>query len=72
MNYPTKKDLKNAAAADTWKFPKNIDLASLESEIDELDFVKFESAPVELSKLSYVVKNEVVKKTLYYELPKKN
>ena len=50
----------------------NVDLASLRAEIDKLDIGKLETAPVSLSKLSYVVKNEVIKKTEYNELVIKN
>ena len=70
-NYVTKADLKNAAGVDTSKFAKKVNLVSLKSEIDKLDIDKLETAPVDLSKLRDVVKNEVVKKTLYDELVKK-
>ena len=33
-NYATKADLNNAAGADTSKFAKKVDLASLESNVD--------------------------------------
>ena len=46
-------------------------LSSLRSKIDKLDIGKLEITPVNLSKLSDVVKNEVVKKTEYDELVKK-
>ena len=61
--YATKEDLKNATGVDTSKFIKKFDLASLKSEIDKLDIDKLETTQVDLSKLSDVVKNEVVKKT---------
>ena len=57
----TKKDLKNATSVDTSRFAKKDDLASLKLEIDELDIGKLESIPVDLSKLSVVVK-EVLKR----------
>ena len=38
-------------------------LASLKSEIEELDANKLKPTPTDLSKLSDVVKNDVVKKT---------
>ena len=47
------------------------DLASLKSEIDKLDIRKLETTPADLSKLSNVVKNEAIKKTVYDELVKK-
>ena len=36
-DYATKEDLKNAASGDTSKFPKKFDLASLKSNVDNLD-----------------------------------
>ena len=42
--------------------PKKDDLASLKSEVDELDIVKLKPTPADLSKLCNVVKNNVVKK----------
>ena len=67
-NYATKAYLKNAAAIDTSKFAKKVDLGGLKSEIDKLDIDKWETTPVDLSKLSDVVKSEVVKKTVNDEL----
>ena len=43
-------------------------LASLKTEVDKLDIDKLVPVPVDLSKLSYVVKNDVVKKTAYNTL----
>ena len=56
---------------DTLKFTKKVDLVSLKSEIDKLDIGKLETTPIDLSRLSDVVKNEIVKKTEYNELAKK-
>ena len=53
-NYVTKSDLKNAAAVKS-NFAEKSDLASLKSEIDELDIGTLETTPVELSKPSDVV-----------------
>ena len=44
-------------------FPTN--LSNLISKVDKLDVDKLVSVPVELSKLSDVVKNDVVKKDAY-------
>ena len=44
---------------------------NLKSEVDKLDIGKLETNRTDLSKLSNVVKNEVVKKTEYDELVKK-
>ena len=70
-NYATKSDLKNAAGVVTLKFANKADLASLKSKIDKLDLDELETTPVDSSKLSDVVKNEVVKKAVYDELVKK-
>ena len=37
------------------------DLSSLKSKVDQLDIGKFETTPVDFSKLSNVVKNNAVK-----------
>ena len=61
-NYATKTDLKNATHVDTSSFALKPNLANLKSEVDKLDFDKLGPVPVDLSKLSDVVKNDVVKK----------
>ena len=71
-NYATKADLKNATGADTLNFARKSDLASLKLEIAILDIGQLETTPVDLNKLSDVVKNEVVKKTVYDALVKKS
>ena len=43
-------------------------LASLKTEVDKLDVNKLTSVPIDLAKLSIVVKNDVVKKTEYDKL----
>ena len=43
-------------------------MASLKTEVDKLDIDKLVLVPVDLSKLSNVVKNDVVKKTEYNKL----
>ena len=48
-NYATKKDLKNAAGADTSKFAEKVDLASLKSTVDKLDIDKLKNVPRNLS-----------------------
>ena len=45
-----------------------VNLASLKTEVDKLDIDKLVSFPVDLSKLSDVVKNDVVKKAVYGKL----
>ena len=39
-NYATKSDLKNATGVTTLQFAKKADLASLKSDVDELDIDK--------------------------------
>ena len=70
-NYATKTDLKNVAHVDTSTFAVKTDLANLKTEVDKLDIDKLVPVPVDLSKLSNVVKNEVVKKTVYDKLVSK-
>ena len=85
FNYSTKTDLQNATGFDTSFFAKITNLANLKSDVDKLDIDKLKNVPsgfsslkskvdkldVDLSKLSDVVKNDVVKKTEYDELIKK-
>ena len=61
-NYATKKDLKNVTHVDTSSFALKTNLANLKTEVDKLDIDKLVPVPVDLSKLSDVVKNDVVKK----------
>ena len=67
-NYGTKTDLKNVTYVDTSSFALKTNLASLETEVDKLDIGKLAPVPVDLSKLSDVVKNDVAKKTVYEKL----
>ena len=64
-NYATKTDLKNVTHADTSNF------ALKPIEADKLDADKLLPIPADLSKLSNVVKNDVVKKTVYDKLAAK-
>ena len=66
--YATKTDLKNMPYIDTSNFALKTNLASLKTEADELDINKLVPVPVDLSKESDVVKNDVVKKDLYDQL----
>ena len=43
-------------------------MANLKTKVDKLDIDKLPTVPVDLSKLSNVVKNDVVKKTVYDKL----
>ena len=68
FNYATKADLKNATGVDTSKLAAKSDLASLKAEVDKLDIDKLIPVPVDLRKLSDLVKNDVNKKTVYDKL----
>ena len=48
----------------TSSFALKANLANLKTEVDKLDIDKLVPVPVDLSKLSDVVKNDVVKKKL--------
>ena len=61
-NYATKTDIKNILHVDTSSFALKSNLASLKTEVDKLDIDKLLPVPVDLSKLSDVIKNDVVKK----------
>ena len=67
-NYATKTDIKNIVHIDTSRFALKSNLAGLKTEVDKLDIDKLVPVPVDLSKLSDVVKNDVVKKTAYDKL----
>ena len=64
-SYATKADIKNITHIDTSGFALKANLANLKTEIDKLDIDKLVPVPVDLSKLSDVVKNDVIKKTVY-------
>ena len=81
-NYATKTDSKdviqvdtssfglktNLATLNTSSFGLKTNLATLETEADKLDIDKLVPVPTDLSKLSNVVKNDVVKKYVYDKL----
>ena len=67
-NYASKADIKNIMHIDTSSFALKTNLANLKSEVDKLDVNKLKPIPTDLSKLSDVVKNDVVKKTDYNKL----
>ena len=64
-NYATKTNLKNVTHVNTSSFALKTNLTSLKTEVDELDIEKLVPVIVDLSKLSHVVKNDVVKKPVY-------
>ena len=67
-NYATKTDIKSISHVHTSSFALKTNLASLKTEVDKLDIDKLVPVPADLSKLSNVVKNDVVKKTDYNTL----
>ena len=67
-NYATKTDLKNVSNVDVSSFALKSTFASLKTEVDKLVIDKLVIVPVDLSKLSDVVKNDVVKTTEYDKL----
>ena len=64
-NYATKKDINGITHVDVSGFATKTNLATLKTQVDKTDADKLKTAPVDLAKLSNVVKNEVVKKTDY-------
>ena len=67
-NNATKADIKNISRIDTSSFALKTNLANWKSEVDKLDIDKLVPVPVGLSKLSDLVRNDVVKKDVYNEL----
>ena len=67
-NYATNADIKNISHVDNSSFALKTNLANLKTEVDKLDMDKLKPVSTDLSKLSNVVKNDVVKKTDYDKL----
>ena len=67
-NYATKTDLRNVSHVDVSSFALKSNLASLKTEVDKIDAEILKTVPVDLAKLSNVVKNDVIKKTEYNKL----
>ena len=63
-----KTDIKNISHVDTSSFALKSNLASIKTDVDKLHIDKLVPGYVDLSKLSDVVKNDVVKKTVYDKL----
>ena len=64
-NYATKRDINDITHIDVSGFASKTNLAALKTEVDKTDADKLKTVPVDLAKLSNVVKNEVVKKADY-------
>ena len=67
-SYATEADIKNISHVDTSGFALKTNLPSLKTEVDKSDIDKLAPVPTDLSKLSDVVKNDVVKKDVYNKL----
>ena len=67
-NIATKSDIKNISHVDTSSFALISNLASLKTDGDKLDIDKLVPVPLDLSKLSDVVKDDIVKKAAYDKL----
>ena len=61
-NYATKANIKNISHVGTSYSPVKTNLASLKTEVDKLDTEKLATVPVDLDKLSDLLKNDIVKK----------
>ena len=60
-NYAIETDTKNISHIDTSSFALKSNLSSLKTEVDKIDIDKLVPVPVDLSKLSDAVKNDVAK-----------
>ena len=67
-NYATKTNIRNISHVYTSRFALKTNLANLKTKVDKSDIDKLAPVPVDLSKLSNVVKNDVVRKAVYDEL----
>ena len=70
-NCATETDFKNVRHVDVSSFAPKLNLASVKTEVDKLDIDKLVHVPVDLSKLSEIVKNDVVRKIVYDKLVEK-
>ena len=64
-NYATKDDVKNITHVDVSSYATKTNLAALKSAVDKIEVDKLKTVPVDLAKLSNLVKNDIVKKTDY-------
>ena len=60
LNYATEADLTNATEIDTSKLALKWNLANLKADLDKIDIKKLKTVPVDLSKLSNEVSNDIV------------
>ena len=64
-NYATKTDLNNITHVGTISFASKTNLAALKTEVDKIDVDKLKTTPIDLDRLTNLVKNDAVKKTDY-------
>ena len=64
-NYATKADIKDISHVDTSSFALKTNLANLKTEVDKLDIDKLKPLTDDMSNLSNVVIDEVLKKIVY-------
>ena len=69
-NYATKTDLKNVRYVYVSSFASKTNLVSLKTEVDKLDAAKLSTVPVDLSKLTNKVANDLVEETDFNVLEK--
>ena len=67
-SFALKSNLASLSHVDVSRFALKSNLASLKTELDKIDADKLKVVPVDLAKLSNVVKNDVVKNTEYHKL----
>ena len=65
-NYATKDDIKNITHVDVSSYATKTNLAALKSEVDKIDVDKLKTVPVDLAKLTNVVKNDIIRKNCDY------
>ena len=68
FHYATKTDLKNVSHVNVSSFALKSNLASLKTELDKIDADKLKTVPVDLAKLSNLVRIDVIKKIEYVTL----
>ena len=69
--YEAKTNLKEAKNVDTANLESKLCLASSKTEVHKIDLDKLKTFPVDLSKLSKAVNNDIVNNTIYDKLIKK-
>ena len=63
-NYATESNFDVVTGIDTSEFAKKVDLASLKLDVDKIIIGKSKTAPTTLRKVSHVVRNDVINRTV--------